>query len=78
MFDKRGIFTPVCYYECVIATGNAAPIAIKKILYGLREIPIMRKSIAAFKKVGQIRQIHDGQWLFKVLLAPKTPSGARV
>ncbi len=71
MFDEHGIFTPVRCYECVIDTGNAAPIAIKKILYGPREIPIMRKSIAALEKVGQIRQIHDGQWLFKALLAPK-------
>ncbi len=31
----------------------------------------MRRSIAALEKVGQIRQIHDGQWLFKALLAPK-------
>jgi hypothetical protein len=31
----------------------------------------MQKSIAALEKVGQIRQIHDGQWLFKALLAPK-------
>ena len=71
MFDERGIFTPVWYYQCVIGTGNASPIAIKKILYGPREIPIMRKSIAALEKVGQIRQIHDGQWLFKALLTPK-------
>ena len=70
VFDERGIFTLVCYYECVIDTGNTAP-TIKKILYGLWEIPIMRKSIAALEKVGQIHQIHDGQWLFKALLAPK-------
>jgi hypothetical protein len=31
----------------------------------------MRKCIAALKKLGHIRQIHDGQWLFKALLAPK-------
>jgi hypothetical protein len=31
----------------------------------------MQKSIAALEKVGQIRQIHDGQWLFKALLAPE-------
>ena len=31
----------------------------------------MRKSIAALEKVGQIRQIHDGAWLFKALVAPK-------
>jgi hypothetical protein len=31
----------------------------------------MQRSIEALAKVVQIRQIHDGQWLFKVLLAPK-------
>ncbi len=31
----------------------------------------MCRSITALKKVGQIIQIHDGQWLFKALLAPK-------
>jgi hypothetical protein len=31
----------------------------------------MQRSIGALAKVGQIRQIHDGQWLFKALLAPK-------
>ena len=74
MFDKRGIFTPICYYKCVIDTGNAAPIAIKKILYGPREIHVMHKGITVLtvlEKVGQFCQIHDGQWLFKALLAPK-------
>ncbi len=65
VFDKRGTFVPIRDYECVIDTGNAAPIPIKKILYGPRKIPIMRKSIAALAKVRQIRQIHNGQWLFK-------------
>ncbi len=71
VFDECGTFVPIRNHECVINTGNAAPIAIKKILYGPWEIPIMRKSIAALAKVGQIRQIHDGQWLFKALIAPK-------
>jgi hypothetical protein len=52
-------------------TKSATPIAIKKIRYGPREIPIMRKSIATLAKMGQIHQIHDGLWLFKALLAPK-------
>ena len=71
VFDERGTFTPVRNYQCIIDTGTATPIAIKRILYGPREIPIMRKSIAALEKVGHIRQIHDGAWLFKALLAPK-------
>jgi hypothetical protein len=71
MFDKRGTFTPIWDYKCVIDTGTAAPIAIKKINYGTRETPIMRKCIAALEKVGHIIQIHDGHWLFKALLAAK-------
>ena len=34
IFDERGTFTPVKSYQCIIDTGNATPIAIKKILYG--------------------------------------------
>ena len=71
VFDDRGTFVPVCNYECIIDTGTAAPIAIKRIRYGPRDIPIMRKCISALAKVGQIEQVHDGQWLFKALLAPK-------
>jgi hypothetical protein len=40
-------------------------------MYGPKETPIMRKAIAALKKVGHIHQITDGRWLFKALLAPK-------
>jgi hypothetical protein len=71
VFDNRGTFTPVRHYQCIIDTGSASPIAVKKIHYSPRETEIMRRSIAALKKVGQISQIHDGQWLFKALLAPK-------
>ena len=31
----------------------------------------MRKCIASLEQMGHIRQIHDGEWLFKALLAPK-------
>jgi hypothetical protein len=71
VFDKHSTFMPVRNYECIIDTGTAAPIAIKKIPYGPREILIMQRCIAALAKVGQIRQIHDSQWLFKTLLAWK-------
>jgi hypothetical protein len=71
VFDDCGVFVPVKNYECVIDTGDAHPIAEKKIMYGPREIPIMRKAVAALEKVGHIRQIHDGHWLFKAVLAPK-------
>jgi hypothetical protein len=58
-------------YSCMIDTGSAKPIAIKKIHYGPQETPIMEKCIASLAKLGHIRQIHDGEWLFKALLAPK-------
>jgi hypothetical protein len=31
VFDKHGAFMTICNYECIIDTGTAAPIAIKKI-----------------------------------------------
>ena len=71
VFDESTYFVPVKHYECVIDTGTSRPIAVKKINYGPREIPKMRSCIAALEKVGHISQIHDGQWLFKCLLAPK-------
>ncbi len=71
VFDKKGVFVPVKHYECVIDTGNSRPIAVKKILYGKRETVIMCKCIAALAKVGHIRQITDGGWIFKALLAAK-------
>jgi hypothetical protein len=46
-------------------------IAMKKILYGPKELPIMRNAITALEKVGHIQQIHNRCWLFKALLAPK-------
>ncbi len=55
VFDNKGVFVPVKKYKCVIDTGDATSIAIKKILYGPREIPIMWTAIAALKKVGHIQ-----------------------
>ena len=54
----------------IIDTGSTWPIAIKKIHYGDNETVIMRKCIAALTKVRHICQIHNGEWLFKALLAP--------
>ena len=71
VFDDTGLFIPVKDYECVIDTGSAAPIAVKKINYGPRETPIMRKCVAKLEELGHISQIHDGPWLFKALLAAK-------
>ncbi len=41
VFDERGVFVPVKNYECVMDTGTARPIAVKKIFYGERETVIM-------------------------------------
>jgi hypothetical protein len=71
VFDKWGVFVPVKNYECLIDTGTAHPIAVKKIFYGKQETVIMRRCISALAKVGHIRQITDGRWLFKALLAAK-------
>jgi hypothetical protein len=71
VFDSKGVTVPVKSYECIIDTGSARPIAIKKINYGDNETAIMRKCISALAKVGHIRQIHDGKWLFIALLATK-------
>jgi hypothetical protein len=71
VFDKKGVFVPVKHYECVLDTRNSRLIAVKKILYGKQETVIMRKCIAVLAKVGHIRQITDGGWLFKALLAAK-------
>ncbi len=71
VFDERGEWVPVWNYKCMIDTGNAHPIAVKKIQYGPKELPIMRKAIAALEKVGHICQMHDGHWIFKAFLAHK-------
>jgi hypothetical protein len=69
VLDDCGVWIPVKNYECVINTGNVPSIAIKKIHYSPKEIPIMRKKIAALSKVGHTRQIHKDQCLFKAVLA---------
>jgi hypothetical protein len=71
VFDGRGVWVSVKNYKCIINTGNTLPMTVKKIHYGPKEIPIMKKAITALLKAGHICQIHDGWWLFKAVLAPK-------
>jgi hypothetical protein len=71
VFDKRGVFVTVRNYECVIDTGHAHPISVKKIMYGPNKLPIMQKAVVALEKVSHIHQITDGHWFFKAVLAPK-------
>jgi hypothetical protein len=72
VFDERGVFVPVKNFKCVIDTGTAQPIAVKKILFGAQETIIMQRCISALAKVGHISKIMDGNWLFKAFLAAKT------
>jgi hypothetical protein len=71
VFADKSQFVPVKDYSCVINTGSAKLIAVKKIHYGLQETPIIEKCIASLAKLGHICQIHDSEWLFKALLVPK-------
>ncbi len=71
VFDSKSVTVPVKSYECIIDTGSAWLIAIKKINYSDNETVIMWKCIAALAKVRHICQIHDGESLFKTLLEPK-------
>jgi hypothetical protein len=71
IFDDKGQFVPVKDYKCLINTGSARPICIKKINYGPREIPNMRKCITSLETLGHIWQIYGSKWMFKALLALK-------
>ena len=72
-----GIFNPVSIsmsvkdYECVIDTGLHAPTACTNVTYGTLEAPMIVKAIAVLLRLGHIKQIFDGAWLSKGLLAPK-------
>jgi hypothetical protein len=59
VFDDKGQFVPVKDYSCIIYTGSAKPIAVKKIHYGPCEIPIMRKCIASLAKLGASVIMHE-------------------
>jgi hypothetical protein len=67
VFDEKGVFVPVKNYECVIDTGTARPISVKKILYGERETIIMR-CIAALAKVGHTFRPQRGNGCLKHFL----------
>jgi hypothetical protein len=71
VFDDKCQFVPIKDYSCVIDTGSTQPISVKKIHCDPRGSPIMQKCIAFLAKLGHIRQVHDGEWLLKALLAPK-------
>jgi hypothetical protein len=54
LFNDKGVYVSVKNYKCVINTGDAPLIAIKKILYWPKKTPIMQNTIAALEKAGQL------------------------
>ncbi len=50
VFDERGVWVPVWNYERVIDTGDAHPIAVKKIQYGPKELPICGRQSRSWRK----------------------------
>jgi predicted phosphoadenosine phosphosulfate sulfurtransferase len=51
VFDGKGYSVPVKTYKCIIDTGSARPIAVKKILYGDNKIPIMRHALPNWQRL---------------------------
>ena len=47
VFNEKGVMIPVKDYECVIDTGNHAPIACKSVTYGILETPIIQQAISS-------------------------------
>jgi len=50
VFDEKGVFIPVKHYGCVIDTGTARPISVRKILYGECKNIIMCKCMYRQRK----------------------------
>ena len=71
VFDDAGVTTPVEDYMCSIDTGTHPSIACRVVMYGPHETPIVEKAIHKLLSLKQIRQVFDGKWLSKGLLAPK-------
>ncbi len=71
VFSKKGVTCPVKNYECEIDTGTVRPIACKNPTIVPLKMPIIEQTIAKLVKLGHVKQIHEGEWLSKPLLAPK-------
>ncbi len=52
VFNKRGVWVPVWNYECVIDTGDAPPIPVKKIQYGPKENQLCGRPLPPLKRLG--------------------------
>ena len=70
-FDDTGVTILVKDFTCYIDTGTHPPIACHGLIYGPHETPIVEKAIHKLLSLKQIRQVFDGGWLSKGLLAPK-------
>jgi hypothetical protein len=71
LFDRKGLLMPIKDYLCEIDTGNHRPIAVKNPTYGPLETPIVEKAINQLVELNMARQVFDGSWLSKGLLAAK-------
>ena len=69
--DDVGVTIHVKDYTCSIDTGTHPPIACRGVTYGPHETPIVEKAIHKLLPLKQIRQVFNGEWLSKGLLAPK-------
>ena len=70
-FREDGLVVPIKGYEMVIDTGASPPLNCKKLHYGVRESPIMQKTIDNLLKTGFIIDDYDSPWNSNIVLAPK-------
>ena len=71
VFSKKGVTTPVKYYECEIDTGNDRSIRFRNPTFGPLETPLIEKAIAKLVEIGHAKHIYHGECLSKPLLTAK-------
>ena len=71
VFADEGVVVPVKDYECVIDTGMNRPVSCRSVTYAPLETPLIKKDIAKLLRNKMIKQVFNGEWLSKGLLAPK-------
>ena len=71
MFIKKGVTTPVKYYEFEIDTRNARPIRCRNPTFGPLENPLIEKAIANLIELGHSEQIYHVEWISKTVLIAK-------
>ena len=70
-FCNKGVSVSVKHYEMVINTGNAPPVSVKKLHYGLFETLIMQKTIDMLLSYNFIVQDYSSPYNSNIVLAPK-------